>query len=862
MKKILLVTFIMAAALIIADAFTQEAHTYSSGSPGNYSGSPGDGNLTCANGCHGGTAISQAGIITTDVPAAGYTPGSSYTITLTVSYMTRLRYGFELSAENAAGTSLGTFSHPTTDTRGVAGTHATHTSSGTSAPLGSKTWTLTWTAPAAGSGPVTFYGAFNATNSNNSSSGDQILKSTTTVQEAAGPCQITELTPTAVSPAVCPGSSTNITISGSQTGVSYQLRNNASNSNIGTAQAGNGGTLSFSTGSLTATTTFNILATRSSSCTKLFTNKPTVTVHTPSPAVITPAGSATICDGDSVKLTASAGSSYSWSTGATSAFIYAKNSGTYTVTVTDNNGCTSTSPGVTVTRKAPVVATVTPKGNISFCPGDSVVLTTGNFSSYDWSNGLSAKSITVKSAGNYSVTVRDAANCEGRSQDTAYVTLIPVTQAMITEDGPLMFCKGDSVILTANTGSSYLWSNGAASRSITVKASGVFTVKVTYADGCSSLSLAKTVTLHPDPKPLLNRKGIIQVCSGDSVQLSTTASFASYAWNTGATNRSITVKDAGSYTVSVTDDNGCSGPSADTAFVTIVKQLSPTIRFSPDDSICTGDSVTLSVGTFSSYFWSDNSVKSTLTVGQAGKYSVFVQDNNGCNGFSDTVEIAVLPLPVPFLSSGDTGVCDSLELFTGDFSAYLWSNGITTRSQFVKEARDYFVTVTDAYGCKGTSGTVFINVAQTPQPVISLIGGILQSSHGFGNRWYKDGVFTGGEESSFVPTGDGSYYVTVTEDLVGCLGTSNIIDINSSGINDPSQLPISLFPNPSSGFVNILVAMPGSVSLLDMTGRKVKIFSLNLGLNTIDLRSAETGSYFMQILAGKYFTTIHIQLEK
>lgn len=140
-------------SVIISLLVTFSAIAYPSGAPAGYTGSPGDGQHCVS--CHGGSAATVTGWITTNVPAAGYTAGTIYNITVTVSGSGKK--GFEVSPQNAAGTQLGilaagTSSHLVGGTKYVTQSSAGSTSS-------TVTWTFTWTAPVAGTGPVTFYGA-------------------------------------------------------------------------------------------------------------------------------------------------------------------------------------------------------------------------------------------------------------------------------------------------------------------------------------------------------------------------------------------------------------------------------------------------------------------------------------------------------------------------------------------------------------------------------------------------------------------------------------------------------------------------------------------------------------------------------
>jgi hypothetical protein len=117
----------------------------------------------------------------------GYVPGQTYTFTGSITSVGKTKFGFQISPQDNTGSELGTLviTNPTkTKLVGTTGNYITHLSAGTSFPSGIATWSFDWIAPAAGTGAVTFYGAFNITNNNNNASGDAIRLSTMTVQEA------------------------------------------------------------------------------------------------------------------------------------------------------------------------------------------------------------------------------------------------------------------------------------------------------------------------------------------------------------------------------------------------------------------------------------------------------------------------------------------------------------------------------------------------------------------------------------------------------------------------------------------------------------------------------------------------------
>lgn len=157
-------------ALILFSGYTV---LYPTGAPAAKTGSPGDG-ANCTE-CHGGTATTTAGQITSNIPASGYVPGTTYLITATNPLTGSGKMGFEVSPQNASGAQLGTLVAGS-GSQLVGGTkYVTHTNATTT----TSAWTFSWIAPVAGTGAVTFYGAF-ARNKPG-----PVTKSTLVVQEAA-----------------------------------------------------------------------------------------------------------------------------------------------------------------------------------------------------------------------------------------------------------------------------------------------------------------------------------------------------------------------------------------------------------------------------------------------------------------------------------------------------------------------------------------------------------------------------------------------------------------------------------------------------------------------------------------------------
>ena len=271
--------------------------------------------------------------------------------------------------------------------------------------------------------------------------------------------------------------------------------------------------------------------------------------------VITAGGPTTFCQGDSVVLTSSLGEGNTWSTGETTQSITVKVSGNYTVTV--DNGCSSITSASTQVNVNPL-PTVTVTGGF-ICPGASGTLDAGpGFSGYLWSTGATTQTISVSSPGVFTVTVTDGNGCKANGGGSAMYAPAPVPVI----SGDPYFCPGDSTVLDAGAGYvSYAWSTGDTTQHIRVKTLGTFSVTVTNTYGCQA---GTSVTTHhyPLPNPVIT--GTFSLCAGTTTVLDAGAGFEAYLWSTGETTHSIVVDSAGTYTVTVTDFNGCKGSASAT----------------------------------------------------------------------------------------------------------------------------------------------------------------------------------------------------------------------------------------------------------------------------------------------------------
>lgn len=288
--------------------------------------------------------------------------------------------------------------------------------------------------------------------------------------------------------------------------------------------------------------------------------------------------------------------------------------------------------------------------------------------------------------------------------------------ASITPSGPTTFCSNDSIMLTANQGVSYQWSNGETTQSIWVNFPGPYSVAVTDSDGCTDNSGPTFITVLPAPDATILADQLPPYCMGDEVTLFTINVFADHEWSTGETGSSITITQSGLYEVVVNNFFGCS----DTGFFPVAFLPTPFLSVTANGptTFCEGDDVKLSVnfGFGLSFEWSPNGeTTSSITVTESGTYNVTATSNLiGCSTTSQDFEVNVVPIPEA-QAFGDTLICtpDTLTLTASGGNNYSWTDGLIGSEISVYPetgSNQYIVTVSNA-GCNITDkDTVFVQV--------------------------------------------------------------------------------------------------------------------------------------------------------
>ena len=500
---------------------------------------------------------------------------------------------------------------------------------------------------------------------------------------------------------VCNGSSVNLTASGAST---YVWSTGASGSSISVSP--------------TADSTFSVIGTDVNGCVD---STATLVQVLPKPtANITSANGNTICVGESLTLSASGGGTYTWNDASTldSLVVSPASSTNYTV-VANVNGCLDTATFAVNVNNLP---TPLISGDNTICIGETTTLTASGGTSYLWNNGGVLDSIVVSPTADstYSVVVTDVNNCQNSTNINVTVNSLP-TAAII---GSSLICNGSSTTLTANGGTSYVWNNGATSPSINVSpiADSTYLVTATDVNGCSD-TVSTLVQVISNPTGIItSSNGTNFVCNGSTVTLTVTGG-GTYTWNDASTLDSLVVSPTTNTTYNViVEVGGCS----DTATFAVTVNNLPTAIVTGDNTICVGETTTLTASGGISYSWTTGSTLDSIIVSPTAdsSYVVTVTDANGCvNTANSTVTVNDLPNPA---ISGTSLICNgnSTTLTASGGTSYVWNNGSTSPSINVSPIADstYLVTATDANGCSDTVSTL-VQVISNPTANITSSNG-------------------------------------------------------------------------------------------------------------------------------------------
>ena len=443
------------------------------------------------------------------------------------------------------------------------------------------------------------------------------------------------------------------------------------------------------------------------------------------------------------------GYSYAWSTGATSQDVSGLGVGTYSVAVTDANGC-SVSSSFTINQPL-VLGQTAAITNVNCNAGSNGAISVNTFGgvlpySYSWSNGQTSEDLSTIGAGSYTLTLTDANSCVSSQ---TYVVTQPASPLSLTISGTDVSCKGGSngaINLTTSGGTApyaYQWSSSAGvvlpytTEDLTGIVSGTYFVNVTDSKGCTAQS---NQLINQPLQSLSSNPTLVNInCFGQATGSINPGIFGGtpgyiYSWSNGAATAVITNVIAGNYSLQVTDLNSCTS----TFNYTLTQPAAPlNLALTGIDVKCFGENTgsiqsTVTGGTAPySYLWSNGATSSNINSLVANNYSLTVTDSKGCTiTASQLISQPAAPLALssvisPVACYGNSTGSVNLTVTGGTLPYnYQWSNSsslvLNTFTQDItgQSADSYTVLVTDGNSCQST----LISTITQPNAPISLSG--------------------------------------------------------------------------------------------------------------------------------------------
>lgn len=587
---------------------------------------------------------------------------------------------------------------------------------------------------------------------------------------------------------------------------------------------------------------------------------------------------ASVIIGGAVSLTATGGSTYLWSNGSDgqSINVAPTNTTTYSVTVTDDNGCTATDH-VTVTVTGTVLSVMPTASNSVVCEGTNIALSanasggTGNYS-YAWTENGNAFSdeaepiVSLNTTTTFSVVISDG-NTSASGEVTVFTIPLPIANA--GSDTSILI--GTSTLLTVSGGDAYQWSNGATTESFTVApiVTTSYTVTVTNIAGCSATDEV-TVTVTGTLMTTSVSASENLVCLGKAVQVTASALGGSgnysYQWsensNVFSTEAQVTVLPLATTTYSYTVTDGISTQNGD---ITITILPLPAADAGQDVVITFGDQTTLTVSGGAQYIWSTGETAETITVNPitTTTYSVTVTSDQGCTATDEvTVTVESLPALAASISATDSILClgDVIQLFvvaSGGSSnyTYSWSSepaGFTSGlpDPFVNpdQATVYMVVVNDGFTAVTLSLEIIVNPLPA-QPTITTDGPTLISSSAINNQWFYYGTpVNGADGQEFTPSLPGAYQVQVVDEN-GCYSPlSEPYEYNFVSANEVlSDAAWKVFPNPASHWLLVEGSFDTTTFSLELRTSTGSLVLRQQNQKMLDVSALPNGMYLLQL---------------
>ncbi|GAL86035.1 parallel beta-helix repeat-containing protein [Sporocytophaga myxococcoides] len=434
--------------------------------------------------------------------------------------------------------------------------------------------------------------------------------------------------------AVCPGSDAVLTVEGSATRFSWS--NGMSGSTIKVNP--------------TVKTVYTVTALGSVCSDKTVSSSIVVDVL-PGPEkapIIVATGSSTLsfCETDAITLTSSDYSEHiKWSTGDTTPYITVLSQGIYSLSHVSKHGCVKTSTVKIEDPKVPYIV-----GKKEICKGESTTLTVENGYHYQWSTGATASSITVNpdTTTEYSVLIENKEGCKYEQKVKVIIYEAPIVTGISSDT---TICQGTEITLSVSgKAKEFLWTDGHVGTRVKVKPEETRVYGVKATNGCANQIgndyLNVKVTVLPLPEqPVILQGNDLTFCPGQTITLESNFS-DSIRWSTGATSKSITISDTGTYRLEKFNQYMCTRTAS--VSTKYPEKAHIVIDGKGYQTICKGDAAQLSLINGADYLWSTGATSASIEVSPlvTTTYSVRGRHEYGCL-YSDSIKITVIDPVAP-----------------------------------------------------------------------------------------------------------------------------------------------------------------------------------------------------------------------
>jgi parallel beta-helix repeat protein len=422
-------------------------------------------------------------------------------------------------------------------------------------------------------------------------------------------------------------------------------------------------------------------------------------------------------------------------------------------------------------------------------------------------------------------------------------------------------CLANSVTLNnlSTNASNYIWSfedgNPASSilqnPTVNFTSAGVKTITLIAYNSTDTSTFTQNILINSAPTAAtISSTDALTFCEGTSITLSGNNAGV---WSNGSTQTDLVVSTAGDYYV--TTSNSCGSITSNILSVTVLPlPVAPTIHAMGSTNICAGTSVMI-MGNVSG-IWNTGASTSTIQANQTGTYNVMVSSACG-TAYSNDVNINVTDLPVASIISaiGNTDICagDSVLLIGNDNNG-LWSDGSSQASIYVTETDSYQIINSNQCGV-ASSNIINVNVNALPDTTVSGINNtLLANLAGAGYQWFdciSNSILSNETSQQFIAGADGVYAVIITSN--NCIDTSACYAIQILGLesNVKNESGFSVYPNPSSDWVNLTGVEHQNISIQNALGELVFTKTNCKNLEMIPVHSFAKGLYLIKSSDGK-----------